>query len=120
MVGGCAGAGERLGLASVTESGEGEQADPLSGTGEALLVDAVANQSIQVFAFSIDLGGTSPTAEFDYGTQASAACDSGATALTGAMAGALDYFAAPVAKQLCLNLGGTNPTAEGWVTYVQK
>jgi hypothetical protein len=99
----------------------------LSGTGEALLVDAVTNQSIQACAFSIDLGGSTPTAEFDYGTQASTACDTGATALTGAMsaahaamAGPLDYFAAPAAKQLCLNLGGTNPTAEGWVTYVQK
>jgi hypothetical protein len=99
----------------------------LSAAAEVLLVDAVANQQIQVCAYSIDLGGTSPAAEFDYGTQASAACDTGATALTGAMnaahaamSGPLDYFTVPTAKQLCLNLTGTNPTAEGWVTYVER
>jgi hypothetical protein len=97
-----------------------------SGTGECKLVDTVANQSIQVCAYSFDLGGTTPSAEFDYGTQAITACDTSAAPLTGAMtaskpmAGPLDYFTAPTAKQLCLNLAGTNPTAVGVITYVQK
>ena len=91
---------------------------------ENLLVDAVANQAIQVCGFVFDLSGTTPTAEFDYGTHVSADCDTGATALTGAMTtsktlpGPLDYFTTPVSKQLCLKLGGTTPNAYGVLTYV--
>ena len=98
----------------------------LSATGEHLLVDAVAGQSIQVCGFLMDLGGTTPTAEFDYGTKVSTDCDTAATALTGAMAaskspgGPLDIFTVPLSKQLCLKLAGTNPTAVGLLTYVQK
>ena len=90
------------------------------------MVAASANQVIQVCAFIFDLGGTNPTAEFDYGTQTSTACDTGTTALTGAMTaskvteGPLDFFTTPAGNQLCLNLGGTSPTAVGVITYVQK
>jgi hypothetical protein len=97
------------------------------GSGENLLVAAATNKAIQVCSYTFDLGGTNPTAEFDYGTQTSTACDTGATAMTGAMtstsrtvAGPLDYFTAPAGNQLCLKLGGTSPTAVGVVTYVQK
>jgi hypothetical protein len=82
---------------------------------------------IQVCGFTYDLGGTSPTAEFDYGTQVSTACDTGTTAMTGAMSqttrtvpGPLDNFTAPAGNALCIKLGGTTPTAVGVLTYVQK
>ena len=97
-----------------------------SGGGEHLLVAAAANQVVQVCAFIFDLGGTNPTAQFDYGTQTSTACDTGTTHLTGAMSasksseGPLDVFTAPAGNQLCINLGGTSPTAVGVLTYVQK
>jgi hypothetical protein len=99
-----------------------------SGAGEHQLVAAVANQAIQVCSFTYDLGGTSPTAQFDYGTQTSTPCDTGpAVHLTGAMTntskqlnGPLDYFTVPAGNQLCINLGGTTPTAVGVLTYVQK
>jgi hypothetical protein len=98
-----------------------------SGSGEHQLVAPVANQVIQVCGFTYDLGGTSPTVEFDYGTQTSTACDTGTTAMTGAMSqttrtvsGPLDYFTVPAGNQLCLKLGGTSPTAVGVLTYVQK
>jgi hypothetical protein len=98
-----------------------------NGAGEYQLVAPVANQVIQVCGFTYDLGGTSPTAEFDYGTQTSTACDTGATGMTGAMmqttrtaSGPLDYFTVPAGKQLCINLGGATPTATGVLTYVQK
>jgi hypothetical protein len=98
-----------------------------SGAGEHQLVAAVTNQVIQVCAFTYDLGGTTPTAEFDYGTQVSTACDTGTTAMTGAMSsasrtyhGPLDYFTAPAGNALCIKLGGTTPTAVGVLTYVQK
>jgi hypothetical protein len=72
-----------------------------SGSGEHQLIAAVANQGIHVCAYVFDLGGTNPTAEFDYGTQTSTACDTGTTALTSAMTaskaaeGPLDFFTAP-------------------------
>ena len=98
-----------------------------SGAGEHQIVAAVANQVVQVCAFAFDLGGTNPTAEWDYGTKVSTDCDTNGTAMTGAMsaasrtvAGPLQLFTAPAGNQLCLKLGGTSPTAVGWVTYVQK
>jgi hypothetical protein len=98
-----------------------------SGLGEHQLVAPVAGQTIQVCAYVYDLGGTSPTAQFDYGTKTSTDCDTGATHLTGAMSGAnrqmsgpIDYFSVPAGNQLCINLGGTTPTAVGVLTYVQK
>jgi hypothetical protein len=99
-----------------------------SGLGEHQLVAAVANQAIQVCSFTYDLGGTTPTAQFDDGTQTSTPCDTGpAVHLTGAMTntskqlnGPLDYFTVPAGNQLCINLGGTSPTAVGVLTYVQK
>ncbi len=97
-----------------------------SGTGECKLVGAVANQQIQVCGFAFDTTGTSPTTQFDYGTKTSTDCDTGATHLSGVMtaaktlAGPLDHMTAPAGNELCLNLGGTTPTAVGIVTYVQK
>jgi hypothetical protein len=98
-----------------------------SGAGEHQLVAPVSNQVVQVCGFAYDLGGTNPTAEFDYGTQVSTACDTGTMAMTGAMtqttqmvSGPLDYFTVPAGNQLCIKLGGTSPTAVGVLTYVQK
>lgn len=97
-----------------------------SGTGECKLVTAVANQQIQVCALSFNMSGTTPTAQFDYGTKASAECDTGTTHLSGVMtaapvlSGPIDYFTAPAGKELCINLGGTTPAAAGFITYVQK
>ena len=97
-----------------------------SGTGECKLVTAAASQQIQLCAIVFDLGGTSPTAQIDYGTKTTNECDTGTTHLSGAMtaaktlAGPLDYATAPAGNELCLNLGGTSPTAVGVVTYVQK
>jgi hypothetical protein len=98
-----------------------------SGAGEHQLVAAVANQVIQVCGFTYDLSGTGPTAEFDYGTQTTNPCDTGTTAMTGAMSttsrtmdGPLDYSTVPAGNQLCIKLGGTSPTAVGVLTYVQK
>jgi hypothetical protein len=90
-----------------------------SGTGEGLLVGAAANQQIQVCSIVFDLAGTTPTAQLDYGTDASSACDTGATHLSGlmtaskAMSGPLDCMSAAAGNQLCLKLGGTSPTAVG-------
>lgn len=98
-----------------------------SGAGEHELVAAVANKAIQVCAFNYSLGGTTPTAEFDNGTKVSTACDTSPTPMTAAMSqtpnsmsGPLDYFTSPAGTELCINLGGSSPTALGFLTYVQK
>jgi hypothetical protein len=99
-----------------------------SGAGEHQMVaPGSSNQVIQVCSYVYDLGGPNPTLQFDYGTQTSTACDTGTTHLTGAMTqttrqmpGPGMYFTVPAGNQLCINLGGTSPTAAGVMTYVQK
>jgi hypothetical protein len=102
---------------SITTSGAGEHQIVLPETGEP----------IQVCGYSYDLGGTSPTLEFHYGTKTTTDCDTGTTALTGAMSAAtrdvvasLNLFTAPGGDQLCIKLGGTTPTAVGVITFAQK
>jgi hypothetical protein len=98
----------------------------LSGTGEHLIVAAVANQPTQVCNYIFDLGGTTPTIEFDQGTQTTNPCDTSVTPLTGAMTaskqvtGPFDYLTVLAGFQLCAKLGGTSPTAVGHFSYVQK
>jgi hypothetical protein len=100
-----------------------------SGTGECLLGGAVPNQQIQLCTAVFEFGGTTAIAQFDSGTQTSTVCDTDVKHLTGAMkAGAMktlrvinegpDLMTA-ASNQLCMNLGGTTPTAAGVITFVQ-
>lgn len=99
----------------------------VTGVGEHQIVLPEPGEPIQVCGYSYDLGGTTPAAEFDYGTKTTTDCDTGPTPLTGAMSAAtrdvvasLNLFTAPGGNQLCLKLGGTSPTAVGVVTFAQK
>jgi hypothetical protein len=95
------------------------------------LVTAVTGSYITVCKFQLSVVGTSPTVQFEYGTDTSTACDTGAAALTGAMViptttifasiGAEnDTLRTPMSQELCLVTTGTgSPTFEGYVTYVQ-
>jgi hypothetical protein len=94
------------------------------------LVSAVTSDYITVCKWQLTVVGTNPTIQFEYGTTASTACDTGATALTGAMAiptttiftsnGSTDTSVrTPVSQQLCLVTGGSITGVEGYVTYVQ-
>jgi hypothetical protein len=94
------------------------------------LVSAVSGDYISVCNWQVSVVGTSPTVQFEYGTTVSTACDTGATALTGAMAiptttlftpasGNGLKLRVPVSQQLCLVSGGTITGIEGYITYVQ-
>ena len=95
------------------------------------LVSAVAGNFITVCGFQMSVVGTSPTVQFEYGTTVSTACDTGATALSGAFAiptttifvnggGAGLKLRTPVSQQLCLVTGGTITGVEGYISYVSS
>lgn len=76
------------------------------------LASAVAGRAAHVRAYSLVAAGTT-TVQFVYGTQVTNPCDTGQTALSGAMSmaangslsvgnGGADLITAPVGKQLCL------------------
>ena len=99
----------------------------LTAVGEHQVVALETGEPIQVCGYSYDLGGTTPTLEFDYGTRTTTDCDTGTIALTGAMSAAtrdvvatLNLLTARGSNQLCIKLGGTSPTAVGVITFAQK
>lgn len=130
------GAEMRVGLGDPCQQGGiPKQSVPIaiSGAGTTALVPTVGTKVVTVCAVTaIYTSGTSPTMQFKAGTQTSAACDTGALTLTGAMnlpatsgqglvlgaGGAL--FTAPSGNQLCVVAGGTSPVFNGVLTYVQQ
>lgn len=93
------------------------------------LAAAVPARSARIRAYSLVSAGTT-TVQFVYGTQTTTPCDTGATALTGAMSmaangslslgnGAYDLIVAPSGKQLCLTQTGAVQLS-GFVTLSQN
>lgn len=99
-----------------------------TSTGTFALVSPSAKQQVHLCSFAGTITGTTPTVQFVYGTQASTACDTGAVNLSGAMlptsgqyitAGwGSDLFETPAGNQLCVTLGGTSPSLNGFLSYV--
>jgi hypothetical protein len=98
-------------------------------SGTVQLVGLSGSTNIRVCSYQFTLTGTSPTAAFAYGTGTN--CGTGTTTL-GAMAptsgsvitspsgGASNLvFEVPAGDALCLTVGGTSPSAQGWLTYVR-
>lgn len=97
------------------------------------LVTPIAGDYITVCKWQLNAVGTSPTIEFEYGTVTTTACDTGATALTGAVPVATTTTYVPdtgsglqlrvgvVAQELCMLSGGTlsGTGITGYLTYVQ-
>lgn len=98
------------------------------------VVSAVAGEGIYVCGVFLNVSTLSDTIKFEYGTTASTACDTGATALTGAIATPastptapyINTFAAgftqmvvPTGNQLCIVTTGSSPGVQGFITYVQ-
>jgi hypothetical protein len=91
------------------------------------LVAPSGNLSVYVCGFLATAAGTSPTLQFEYGTGAT--CGTGTTVLTGVMAASttvplefasgLTNFKAPQAQGLCVVSGGTGPSFQGVLTFVQ-
>jgi uncharacterized lipoprotein YbaY len=96
----------------------------------AAIVSNVTGKAVYVCDYGVTLAGTSPTAQFKYGTQTTTACDTGAVLLTGVMAPTAGSFVSPghggdhfhtaVSQQLCATVTGTGPSVQGWLTYVQQ
>ena len=93
------------------------------------LVAAVASKVVYVCGWSGSAAGTTPAITFEYGTGAS--CGTGTTALTGAMlvpsgnfvsvgGGGSTTFPNAAGTALCLVSGGTGPSIQGQLTYVQQ
>lgn len=96
------------------------------------LVAASSGKSVYLCALKSSMAGTTPTLTFEYGTKVSTACDTGATALTGAFAptaGAVlglgesggVQFSTPVSKELCAVTTGTgSPSFQGYAVIIQQ
>lgn len=90
-------------------------------------------QGRRTYVCSINLtmtSGTTPTLAFQYGTGST--CGTGTVTLTGTMAlpttsgtvvtfgNGSTLFYAEKNTDLCMVTGGTSPTGNGWITYVQE
>jgi hypothetical protein len=101
---------------------------PLALTASSQLVTASGSTSIYVCGFAATVAGTSPTLQFKYGTGTT--CGTGTVNLTGAFAptagielathGAFTQFSVPSGNNLCAIVGGTSPSIQGYLTYVQR
>ncbi len=94
------------------------------------LVDVSASTTVYACGFAASITGTTPSVTFLYGTHTTTDCDTGATNLTGAIAPTSGSFIrlgdgavimkTAAAKQLCVTTGGTGPSLQGVLTYVQQ
>lgn len=97
-------------------------------TTDAELVALTSGQTIYVCGYEMTVGGTAPTYRFVYGTGTT--CATGLTGLTGTylpVVGADDsygpgstVFATIASNALCMDTGGTSPSAQGVLTYVKQ
>jgi hypothetical protein len=100
----------------------------LALTASSQLIAASGGSSIFVCGFAATAAGTSPTLQFVYGTGTT--CGTGTVNLTGAFAptagtelragGAITQFSVPSGNNLCAIVGGTSPSIQGFLTYVQR
>jgi len=97
-----------------------------SSTTSTAIVAAVAGQVVYVCGYQMNVSGTSPTFEFT----SAGTCGSGDSAFGAAQAvtsgstvqfsfGQNSGFNTATGQNLCLKLGGTTPSASGWVQYAQ-
>lgn len=101
----------------------------IAATADAELVALSGSTVIYVCGFNFTLNGTTPTARFQTGTGAT--CATGTVQETGVMAptvglnllsagGGYTVFSGAAGAALCINVGGTTPSAQGVLTYVQQ
>ena len=112
--------------------------DPCLGPKQGVAISETTNETKLLVAQQsgnyIDVCGVylstvGGTATFEYGTKVSTACDTGATAITGAIAAGVTISAlnsgnaslmqAAKGTGLCLVTGASTTATVGWITYVQ-
>lgn len=101
----------------------------ISATGTTALVAAVTGKKIYFCDFRATVTGTTPTLLFLTGTQTTNPCDTSAANLTGTFApttGSLLSLGMPggigttiTSGALCATAGGTTPSVQGVISYVQ-
>jgi len=88
------------------------------------------SSQVYVCGFNGTIAGTSPTLKLEYGTTTTNPCDTGTTALSGTLAPttgstlAIGYggtiLTVPAGNNFCVVTGGTTPSLQGVLTYVQQ
>jgi len=109
-------------------SGVAKSSVAINATATAQLVAISGTTVIYVCGFSVGVAGTTPTARFQTGTGTT--CGTGTVQKTGVYApasaapfaafGGSTVFKSAAGEALCIELGGTTPSAQGFVTYVQQ
>lgn len=94
------------------------------------LVAAATGETVYLCQFVATVAGTSPTLLFETGTKVSTACDTGAVSLSGTLAITSGTFvtlgygstltAGAASGELCVTSGGTLPSVQGVISYVQR
>ena len=94
----------------------------------AEIIAASGSNVIYVCGFAATVGGTAPTYQFQYGT--GTACATGRTNISGIFAPTvgsfnqyspgMTAFATTASQALCIETGGTTPSVQGILTYVQQ
>jgi len=109
----------------------------LTTTTAAALVALASGKTVYVCGFAATIQGSATTVgtlQFEYGTQTTNPCDTGATTLTGAFAGNITanvptaiespggytLFSSAASNQLCAVATGTTISVQGYITYVQQ
>ena len=103
----------------------------LTAAGATYLAPPVAGKIVHICGIYATLGGTAPTLELEAGTTTTNPCDTGTTALTGAMAPLAgtalylhgmpkDLAVGASGAGVCALIGGTTPSLQGIVQYVQQ
>ena len=100
----------------------------LNVTTSAQVIAASGSTIIYVCGFTMTVGGTAPTYQFQYGT--GSVCATGLTNLTGKFAPTvgsfnsynpgMTAFPTTASQALCVATGGTTPSVQGVLTYVQQ
>lgn len=97
-------------------------------TTSAQVIAALGATRIYVCGWTATVNGTAPSFKFIYGT--GAVCVTGSTDLTGTflptVGSSSNYFPAmtafrtPASQALCMTTGGTTPSVQGVLTFVQR
>lgn len=102
----------------------------ISSATTTALVTSVSGKITFVCGFYSTVVGTSPTLVFKTGTQVSAACDTSPVAITGTfaptsgsvlnMSHGATLFQSASGGQICATTGGTGPSVQGVIVFVQQ
>ncbi len=127
LLGGGAGYADQVGDPCLASTGLAKSAVALNVTAAAQLVAAVAGKTIYVCGVDATAAGTSPTIQFQSGT--GTACGTNTLNLSGTLAptanavivmgGAGVLFQSRSSDALCAATGGTTPSFQGVLTFVQ-